>query len=547
MNIAGMETISWISKGTTTNSGTLHYTVAQQAMEPSDLVVSILSQGRRSTGILFPSKTDNNIYLIQTYHSCTGDITPRVLVYNLNGVRGKHVIVPFTIIGVERTSDIAVGICTLSSMLDFQYYHNLVKWDAANDDALDGECVLVVGDSDLHGPHLKSLGVIKRRLFFGSGNNVFVKSTLIDNVPCTEGGSGSAVFFNRRGIPHFVGMVNSSLTSADGKSVTIAIHNDVVLHIVRKAIINWNASNNGSLSNINYFTVSNTIKRSVTKAFLGVLHEYVTLDTLTTFPSLAALTTSTDASYSYGGVLITAFVRGFDKNTGDFLTDIVTYVEPNQVLVHSAIQASQMYATYSTNQLPVLLTSVRYKKWNSFDYQVDILGQNPGQVGLGEYEIYGDPSSPVTLYYYVYNNSTWQFQEETLVPTSVTYTDEDMGTVEQSDLAYPYPLYGLEQVGSAQYLMAVSKFSAIVLPPTSSTSDINKQTFYFSAFTNPSWKSHIMGKGGKVVSNITSSLSYVIGTASDVKSLKTADMKKAIALKIPIVDQKTARSRFGLT
>lgn len=540
------ENLAWISKGTNRSSGTLSFQKNPQFTDPSDLVVTILSSDdRTSCGVLYPSK-DGNMYLIQTYHSVVGDIETQVLVYNVNGKQGNHVILPFVMIGVERTSDIAVSVCTTPSVFDMQYYRTQVSW-ATTEDIEDGEGVVVVGDSDIHGSHLKSFGVVKKTVFFGSGDTMMVKSRLIDNVSCNSGGSGSGVFVNRRGISTFIGIVSSRLSEDDYTNVTVAVHSKLVLTITVKIIQNWKTLTGGIPQYLNLFQTSQLLKRSYKKAFLGVLHTNVTIATLNTFPSLRDLSRK-DSRYSFGGILITAFIHGFDKGTESFMTDAIDTIGPNQVRVQSILQDSIMYASFITNGLPILLIGITYKKWdpakNMYVSVNEKLGQFPDQVGLSEFNLYADPDSPITLSYYINQDQVWNYQEETLTPTPVTYTDEDFNEVTQSNLAYPYPLYGLEQIGKVQFLVASSTFTPITSPQESSL--LNGKSFYLAGFENPKWRSFILAQKGRIVTTLSSNTSFVIGKTSDVKRNQRSDLKKATQLKIPTITQETAKSLFQL-
>lgn len=451
-----MEELTWVSNSQQSKSGNVKITKTITMVDPSNLIVTVLSSNVKSSGVLYPS-SDRKMYVIFTYHSIQGEVHPRLLVYNLNGQAGKHVIISCRVIGFDKVSDIAVGLVEDSSLFEKEYYKRLVKWES-HTDFEEGERTVVIGDSNVYGPHMKSFGVMKNNKFYGTNSLLLVRSCLVENIPSSSGGSGSGVFVCRRGATHFAGIVTSQLDN-ENNTVTVCVHPELVLVIIAQIIETGKLL--GSVDDI--YNSSTVIKRGYKKSFLGLLYQYINIDTLLGVPSLKTLSQS--SRYTYGGILVTDFVHGYDTQKRDFITDKTYPFTQNDIRLITILQSSRIYDIFYAYRLPIILTDISYQKYNpdkkTYRPFVDKLGQFDYQVGLTEFDYFADYASPITLRYVYLDGVDWVHTQETLYPSTVQYTDEDGGIVLQSNLELPYPLYGLEDVGSVKYLKAESSFTSV--------------------------------------------------------------------------------------
>jgi DNA ligase (NAD+) len=73
---------------------------------------------------------------------------------------------------------------------------------------------------------------------------------------------------------------------------------------------------------------------------------------------------------------------------------------------------------------------------------------------------------------------------------------------------------------------------------------ISDKTFVFSDFRNKEWEAHIESHGGKISSSISSKTDYLVTTKEAIQEGTNSKVKKAIELKVEIVDKNNFIKKF---
>lgn len=435
---------------------------------PKANIVSVISQGRRSGGLLVALDYGGwyedsnvprpNLYLLATYHSVEGDMTPQVLVHSVNGVEGKNVILTFKVIGIERSSDVIVGLydSTYGSndnfMLDYDYYAASLNWSRLTP-VFTGDYVVAVGESSVFGSRVITYGQVKNAEYPGHGDNVLVRCRLL-SISSLEGASGSPVF--RQSDGEFIGMINARFISDDTYSISAAIDSDLLSFIAEYMIRTWWSGPGMTPAANDIYEVSASIKRGFEKTYLGIIHELVSIESLADYPTLDALWRVEGATY--GGILVNGFIHGYDTIKKEYITEPNHPFIATDIKTYSVLHGTNMYNLFYTTKHPIVIKSITYQKWNILDPQASgtevtqELGEFDSQVGLSDFFFYGEWEPFSMQYYYLQNSSQWILVEESFVPRDVVYRTEDGNQLIQLNVGFPYPMYGIEEVGSIQFL-----------------------------------------------------------------------------------------------
>lgn len=428
------------------------YVAQPPPLSPSTpFVVTLLSRGRRSMGFLYAD--DDGIYIVTTLRGISGDTCPLVLLPDVNGKLGHHVLLVFNVIGFERSSDIAVLKYdpmygqNNGFVLDSLFLRNIrfPRPQFAIPTFQVTQKVYITGMSDI-GNTFTTQATVQTTPFFGTGKGIRCRGLLVAPA-VSEDCMGAPVIDQDTGI--FIGLVSSTYDETLTYVVDATLVNSVILWIQR----HWNESELSYVSSSPY-VISNMIKRGFQhRSYLGITHEFVSFDSLSTLPALKALP-------SFGGILLTGFIHGFDTVNGKYILSPTQPISQTDIKVYSVVQGSEMYNDFFASNNPLVLKSITYtKKINPFATSgetTDILGQFNYQLGLSDFNFFTaypfDGQAFSIKYYVLYSGSTWTEKEETFTPSPVTYRDESGNLVTQSNADFPFPLYGLEELGSVQYL-----------------------------------------------------------------------------------------------
>jgi hypothetical protein len=423
-----------------------------------------------ATGFLY-ADTDNNYYLITTYHLIEKFRDQRYLYAIFENDDTNNFAAQFRIIGYDTITDIMMAI--YDPELN---YNQLFNVDFSKQELLKinysyrqtaGEKLYFIGNTGFNDNLSTVETVVMNENYSGGfmiGNSVeTMPSSILLQFSANHGSSGAPVI---KGDPNgsepmeIVGMLIGALKEAD--STLIAIDNYILLNVIYVIIQRWKlllsiqAENNTNITDANSINrIDDFIKNGYPKSWLGISNQY-------NHPVLAATYKELSNLNYIGGLLVTNFIIGFNFRDEKFVYTSRELVDRNVVKTDGPLINTDMYKRFITNgSVPIVIKAITYydkitnemtklivgkfgqqQPYSKFVYSQQYISLFPSNnTGSNYYNIYNSEFAPIIIEYFYYDGMNWQSDTEAIGDNSsdwyVDYTDNIGNIYHQHKFEYP--------------------------------------------------------------------------------------------------------------
>ena len=430
---------------------------------------SIVTVEGNGTGFLYNGSTYNivngekKVYLVTCYHIIEDIQNKNVINASVNYIDDNNEQISktlaFTIIGYDLFYDLLVGL--YDEKLDYnKQFNSSLNIDNIPSINIDGTSFLQKNETVYTIAHIgqtDSNVVLEGKLmdnnYKGNYSNTFFlgmpESFLINFY--SEGGTSGAPLFQENN-NNCIGILMGSI--GEKNQYTIALSNFYLSFLAYNALEKfYTFTRLFPVYNIIAFDLF--VKEIFSKKWLGTINKYYSSSILLQYPSFN--------NFNYdGGLVITDFIIGFNKNNGTFITNSLELDKYNAIPLNTPLLKTKIYQRFINNgRIPIVIKSILAFENAESDFDYFDFGLKTNQYGyytlsfdLTHVELvlndkkYINPvkrSFPqLYITYYYFNGNTWIEDNEIVGGNTPEwyneYIAEDGRLIYQHKFEYPLTL-----------------------------------------------------------------------------------------------------------